>query len=51
MEPYLYVEDERVVEAPTETNDLYLDRPEIVARLTAEFDAIRRGDATPLPPP
>lgn len=36
---------------PTETNDLYLDRPDIVERLTAELEAIRGADAAPLPPP
>ena len=40
-----------LVADPAETNDLYLDRPEIVERLTAELNAIRRGDAAPLPPP
>ena len=36
---------------PAETNDLYLDRPDIVERLTAELEAIRGADAAPLAPP
>ena len=33
---------------PAETNDLYLDRPDIVERLSAELEAIRGDDAEPL---
>ena len=36
---------------PAETEDLYLDRPDVVGRLTIELDAIRGGDAEPLAPP
>jgi len=40
-----------LVADPAETNDLYLDRPDIVERLTAELEAIRGADAAALPPP
>ncbi|MXX77096.1 MAG: arylsulfatase [Holophagales bacterium] len=40
-----------LVADPAETNDLYLDRPDIVERLTAELEAIRGADAAPLAPP
>ena len=40
-----------LVADPAEANDLYLDRPDIVARLTAELEAIRGDDAAPLAPP
>ncbi len=36
---------------PAETSDLYLDRPDLVGRLTIELDAIRGDDAEPLAPP
>ena len=36
---------------PAETNDLYLDRPDIVERLTAELEAIRGDDSQSLAPP
>lgn len=36
---------------PAETEDLYLERPDLVGRLTNELDAIRGDDATPLAPP
>jgi len=39
-----------LVADPAETNDLYVDRPDIVERLTAELEAIRGADAAPLPP-
>ena len=40
-----------LVADPAETNDLYLDRPDIVERLTAELEAIRGDDSQPLAPP
>lgn len=40
-----------LVADPAETNDLYVDRPDLVERLTAELEAIRGADAAPLPPP
>ncbi len=40
-----------LVADPAETNDLYLDRPDIVERLTAELEAIRGDDSEPLAPP
>ncbi len=40
-----------LVADPAETDDLYLDRPDIVERLTAELEAIRGADAAPLLPP
>ena len=36
---------------PAETIDLYLERPDVVGRLTTELDAIRGDDAEPLAPP
>jgi len=39
-----------LVADPAETNDIYVDRPDIVERLTAELEAIRGADAAPLPP-
>ncbi|MCY3971948.1 MAG: sulfatase-like hydrolase/transferase, partial [Acidobacteria bacterium] len=36
---------------PAETEDLYLERPDLVGRLTNELDAIRGDDAKPLAPP
>ena len=36
---------------PAETEDLYLDRPDVVGRLTIELEAIRGDDAEPLAPP
>ncbi|MYA09328.1 MAG: arylsulfatase [Holophagales bacterium] len=40
-----------LVADPAETKDLYLARPDIVERLTAELEAIRGADAAPLAPP
>lgn len=40
-----------LVADPAETNDLYLDRPDIVERLTAELEATRGDDSQPLAPP
>jgi arylsulfatase A-like enzyme len=39
-----------LVTDPAEANDLYLDRPDIVDRLTAELEAIRGDDSQPLAP-
>ena len=36
---------------PAETRDLYLERPDVVERLTTELEAIRGGDAEALAPP
>ena len=36
---------------PAETRDLYVDRPDLVGRLTIELDAIRRDDVERLAPP
>ena len=40
-----------LVADPAETNDVYLDRPDIVERLIAELEAIRGDDSQPLAPP